>query len=143
MLVKEVMNKDVETIRPNETIQRAAELMNKSRIGSLVVLIGGGVVKGIITERDIMNKVVAQNKKPSDVAVEEVMNTDLITISPEISLEDAADIMTENKIKKLPVIEEGKLVGIVTASDLIAYESELIEKVAALLTVSKVSGIGG
>jgi signal-transduction protein with cAMP-binding, CBS, and nucleotidyltransferase domain len=58
-------------------------------------------------------------------------------------LEEAADIMTENKIKKLPVVHEGRLVGIVTASDLIAYEKDLIEKVSVLLAASPMKSIGG
>ena len=143
MLVKEVMNKDVKTIRPNENIQKAAEIMNKNRIGSLVVLDGSGAIAGILTERDIMNKVVALDRKASEVSVSEIMTTKLITIPSEISLEDAAELMTKYKIKKLPVVDEGQLVGMVTASDLIAYETELVEKVAELLTVSKATGIGG
>jgi len=143
MLVKEAMKKDVKTIRPSDTIKDAAVLMNENRIGSLVVISGTGAVTGIVTERDILTDVVAAGKNPEDVKVEDVMTKDLITISPEKSLEDAADLMTKNKIKKLPVIEGGKLVGIITATDLICYEKKLIEKISNIMLVSPFKRIGG
>lgn len=143
MLVKEAMRKDVKTIRPNETIKDAAVLMNENRIGSLVVVSGTGAVIGIVTERDVLTDVVAAGKNPEDVKVEDIMTKELITISPEKSLEDAADLMTKNKIKKLPVIEGGKLVGIVTATDLISYEKKLIEKISNIMVVSPFKRIGG
>lgn len=143
MLVKEAMNKEVKVISPSSSIREAADKMNKYRIGSLIALSGSGQVVGIITERDILTDVVALGKLSDEVKVEDVMTKDLITISPDASLEDAADLMNNNKIKKLPVIENGRLVGIITASDLIAYEEKLIEKVAALLVSRPAAEIGG
>ncbi len=143
MIIEEIMNRDVKTIRPSENIQKAAEIMGRYRIGSLVVMGGDGSVVGLVTERDVLNKVVAQDRRPSEVNVEDIMTKELITITPETTLEDAADIMTKHQIKKLPVIKDDGLVGIVTASDLIAYENALIEKVASLLTVTRSQGIGG
>jgi len=143
MLVKEVMNRAVKTVRPTDTVKNAAQLMNESGIGSLVVISGTGGVVGILTERDILIDVVATGKGADDVKVEDIMTKELITVSPNNTLEEAADIMTQNKIKKLPVVEGGKLLGIVTASDLIAYEKELIEKISTILTVSPMKSIGG
>ena len=143
MLVKEVMNRDVKTIRPSDTVKNAAIIMNENGIGSLVVVSGAGHVIGIITERDILTDVVATGKSAEDVKVEEIMTKDLITVSPEKSLEDAADLMTNNKIKKLPVMEGDKLVGIVTATDLICYEKKLIEKISNILVASPFKRIGG
>lgn len=143
MLVKEAMNKEVKVITPSSSIREAADKMNKYRIGSLIALSGSGQVVGIITERDILTDVVALGKLSDEVKVEDVMTKDLITISPDASLEDAADLMNNNKIKKLPVIENGRLVGIITASDLIAYEEKLIEKVSKLLISRPVAEIGG
>ena len=143
MLVKEAMKKDVKTIRPSDTIKDAAVLMNKNRIGSLVVVSGTGTVTGIVTERDILIDVVATGKNAEDVKVEDIMTKELITISPDKSLEDAADVMTKNKIKKLPVMEGGRLVGIITATDLICYEKKLIEKISNIMLVSPFKRIGG
>lgn len=143
MLVKEAMKKDVKTIRPSDTIKDAAVLMNENRIGSLVVVSGTGTVTGIVTERDILIDVVAAGKNAEDIKVEDIMTKELITISPDKSLEDAADVMTKNKIKKLPVMEGGRLVGIITATDLICYEKKLIEKISNIMLVSPFKRIGG
>ena len=143
MIVKEVMNRNVKTVRPEDTVKLAAQIMNENRLGALVVVSGSGEVVGILTERDILVDVVATGKSADKVNVEEAMTSDIITIDPDRTLEEAADIMTENKIKKLPVVEDGSLVGIVTATDLIAYEKDLIEKVAVLLAATPMKRIGG
>ncbi len=143
MIIREVMSRDVKTIRPIDTVKQAATIMNENRIGSLIVISGTGELKGIVTERDILTDVVAEGKDSNTMKVEEIMTKELITISPDKTLEEAADLMTEKKIKKLPIVHEGKLIGIVTATDLVAYEKELIEKIATLLTISPLKKIGG
>ncbi|MFH1474061.1 MAG: CBS domain-containing protein [Candidatus Aenigmatarchaeota archaeon] len=143
MIIREVMIKDVKTIRPSCTVKEAAIMMNENRFGSLMVVSGTGKIEGIVTERDILTDVVAEGKDSGCVKVKDIMTKDLVIISPEKTLEEAADIMTEEKIKKLPVVENGRLVGIVTATDLISYEKDLIEKIATLLTVSPMKRIGG
>jgi len=142
MLVKEAMNKHVKTIRSTNTLVEAAKMMNDNHIGSLVVVAGPGNVVGIITERDVL-KSVAAGKVPTDIKVEDIMSKNLITIEPYRTLEDAADVMTKNRIKKLPVIDNGRLVGIITTTDLIAYEKNLIETVATLLVRSHPSKLFG
>jgi CBS domain-containing protein len=143
MIVTEVMNRNVKTVRPEDTVKDAAKVMNENHIGSLVVVSGTGEVVGILTERDILTGVVVTGKNADEVKVSEVMTPNIITITPDKTLEEAADIMTENKIKKLPVVEKGRLVGIITATDLIAYEKDLIEKVSVLLAASPMKNIGG
>lgn len=142
MLIKEVMNKDVKTIEQEATVREAAEIMNEFRIGSLVVVKDGEVI-GIVTERDILSDVVAKGKNSDNVLVKDIMTKKFISISPDTSLEDAAELMTKNRIKKLPVISNGLLVGIVTASDLIAFEEKLVENLASLMIVSKRPKIAG
>ena len=143
MLVGEVMNKQVKTCRPDDTVRDAAQQMNKSHIGSLVIIDGRGIVIGIITERDILAKVVAEGLRSNDVKVKDIMTKEVIEIEKKSTLEDAAQIMTENHIKKLPVVEKGRLVGIVTATDLIMYEHSLIEKVSTLLQTGKRAPVCG
>ncbi len=139
MLVKEIMRTDVKTIRMDDTANKAAEIMNQFHIGGLVVVSGTGEVAGIVTERDILVDVVAKGKKSFDVKVEEIMtkSDEMIYIEPEASLEDAADAMTKYKIKRLPVLSDGGLVGIITATDLIAYEKHLVEKVSQLIALKR------
>jgi len=143
MLVKEIMKKNVKIIRPDDNMKKAAEIMNSNKIGCLVVVEGDGDIVGIITERDILEDVVAVGKSSDQVLVKDAMKKDVIFTSPEASLEEAADLMNKNKIKKLPVIENGKLVGIITASDLITYESKLIEKISELLVKQDNLSMGG
>jgi len=143
MIVKEIMTRSVKTVRPEDTVKVAAQVMNEHRIGSLVVVSGTGEVVGILTERDILANVVATGKSADDVKISDIMTPNIVTITSNKTLEEAADVMTENKIKKLPVVEEGRLVGIVTASDLIAYEKDLIKKVSVLLAISPMKNVGG
>lgn len=143
MLVGEIMNKQVKTCRPDDTVRDAAQQMSKWHIGSLVVVDGPGLVIGIVTERDILSEVVAEGLRSNDVKVKDIMTKQVIEIEKKATLEDAAEIMTEHKIKKLPVVEKGRLVGIVTATDLVMYERSLIEKISGLLQTGKRAPVCG
>ncbi len=143
MLVKEIMTTNVKTIRPEDTVKKLAEEMVKYKIGALVVVSGSGEVVGIATERDIIGDIVLQEKSPEELKVQDIMTKDLITINPSNTLEEAAEVMVNHHIKKLPVIEGGRLVGIVTATDLISYENKLVEKIAHLIMASPLKSIGG
>ena len=143
MLVKDIMSTNVKTIRPEDSVKSLAEKLVDNKIGSMVVVSGSGVVVGIATERDIIEDVVLTSSDCDGTKVQDIMTSELVTVGPNDSLEDAADIMVKNKIKKLPVIENGRLLGIVTATDLIAYENKLLDKVAGLLMSSPMKNIGG
>jgi CBS domain-containing protein len=118
--VKSYMNKPVKTIDGSATMAEAAKLMKKHRIGCLVVLDGETPV-GIITERDIAYKIVAE-EKDLDTRVSEAMTKDLKTVDGERSLRDAAKLMASHLIRRLPVLEGGKLVGIITIEDIMRAE---------------------
>lgn len=120
MKVKDVMTKNVKTISPTATMAEAAGTMKKNRIGSLVVVEGGRVV-GIITERDLAYKIIAEERS-LNTKVREVMSRDLKTIDPERSLKDAAKLMATHVIRRLPVLKEGKLVGILSIEDIMRAE---------------------
>jgi CBS domain-containing protein len=115
--VKDIMTKDVTTIEVNHSIFEAAELMSSKCIGCLIVVIQAFPV-GIITERDIVRRIVAK-RRSLDLRVVEIMTKKLITVDPDISLKDAARVMSTNKIRRLPVLKHNKLVGIVAASDFV------------------------
>jgi CBS domain-containing protein len=115
--VKDIMAKEVVTIETSNTVFEAAELMSSKSVSCLIVVIKGFPV-GIITERDIVRRIVAK-RSSLDVKVTEVMTKTLITIDPETSLKDAARVMSNNKIRRLPVLKNNKLVGIVAASDFV------------------------
>ncbi len=134
MQVKEIMNTDVKTINLNSNVREAAELMSKSNIGGLIVVEDSKLV-GIVTERDVMKKVVALNKSATKTKVKAVMTKKVIMIDPDKDVEEAAEIMLERKIKKLPIVYKNKLIGILTATDICAAQPKLIEQLAQLMLV--------
>ena len=115
--VKDIMTKEVVTIDPNKSVFEAAELMSSEGLGCVIVVIKAFPV-GIITERDIVRRIVAK-RASLDVKVTEVMTKTLITVDPDTSLKDAARVMSTNKIRRLIVLKNNKLVGIVVASDFV------------------------
>ena len=122
--VRDVMTKEVVTVESSASVQEAAELMNGKNIGSLVVVEQGAPV-GIITERDIVRKVVARRRNPEEVRVSEIMSKPLIHVSPNAFIFEAAEIMGKNQIRRLPVIEREALVGIITMYDIIKHYREM------------------
>ena len=125
MQVKEIMNKVI-TIKPDATIKDAADLMSKKRFGCLVVVDEEKIV-GIITERDILSKVEAKGKSGKSVLVKDIMSEKVVTTEPNENIDDAALLMSKNKIKKLPVIDNDKLVGIITSTDIIKNSDRINE----------------
>ncbi len=140
MLVKDVMRKNVVVAKSDVTIQEASKVMNEYKIGSLVVMKDSNIV-GIATETDIV-KAVADGLDVSTTALENIMSKDVVTVDPENTIEDAVDIMLKHKIKRLPVVEEGKIKGIITASDIAVVEPKLIESIASLISL-RLPGLRG
>jgi CBS domain-containing protein len=134
------MNRKVVTARPDITLKEAAAVMTKFHIGSLIILRDEKIV-GIITSSDIL-KAIAEGKNADITLAEEIMSKNVIVIEPDKAVEDAVNLMLEHKIKKLPVVEGEKLIGIITASDIIAIEPKLIENIAALISL-KLPGYRG
>jgi len=122
---------EVITTDKDATVKDAVELMNKYEIGCLVVLENGKPV-GIITERDLLKRVLAKSKDPSNTKVMEIMSKPLLSVTPNVEIEDAAKLMIQNKIKKLPIIEKGKLLGLVTLTDILRIQPQLIRKYKVL-----------
>lgn len=136
MLVKEIMTTDVSTIGPKETIHDAAVIMKKTRKRGLVV-VDKGKLMGILTEGDIITKVIAEDKTPSKITAESIMTKEVIIIKPDLDVVDAASIMAEKEIKKLPVVAGGKLLGVVTAMDIVESEPEMVKQLSDLFLVAK------
>jgi CBS domain-containing protein len=115
--VSELMTKDViHTVGPDASVWEAARRMNEVQRGCLVVVEGGRPV-GIVTERDIVHKVAAQDSLPSGLKVSEIMSADLITVGPEALISEAAKVMIKNKIRRLVVTEGIRVVGVLTVTD--------------------------
>jgi CBS domain-containing protein len=111
----------VAAIGENHSVLEAAREMNARRVGSLVVLEGETVV-GIFTERDILTRIVAVQRDPAKTSVGEVMTTPVAVCHPGTTVEECRGVMTNKRIRHLPVVEDNRLVGIVTSGDIMASE---------------------
>jgi IMP dehydrogenase len=139
MLVEEVMSRKIVSIDCNKTIIEACEVYSKNKVGCLVVM-DKNIIVGIVTERDTIERVILQNRDPKKTKVREIMSPNIITVHALAPLERAAQIMKESKIKKLPVILNNEIVGIVTETDLsrtIDVFSEAIDKLMEFYADSK------
>lgn len=117
-LIKSEMKKDVVVIDRDEPVIEAAKILARRRIGCLVV-VGEGKPVGVMTERDILNHAVVPEKNLKETRVKEIMTKTPITLNPENTIEEASHLFNTKKIKKLPITEKGKLVGILTQTDLL------------------------
>ncbi len=124
--VDEVMTRSPVVGDPGMTSLEAANLMRERGVGSLVIIEDGEPV-GILTEKDLVEKVVAEDKRPSEVRVERIMSTPLMTISPEDSVISTAEKMAKLRMRRLPVVSGGKLMGILTENDILRISPSLME----------------
>jgi len=126
-------NDIVQTIGPEQSALDAARLMNRHHIGALAVCDTEGSLVGIITERDILVRIVAGERDPARTLVAEIMNTTVLTCTPETRLEEARKVMREQRVRHLPVLEDGRPIGMVSIGDLNFVEAEtLIETIRSL-----------
>jgi len=117
MLVEEVMTRDVVTIDCNSTVIDACKVYCEHKVGCLVVM-DKNITVGIVTERDTIERVILENKDPKKTMIREIMSPNIITVHALAPLEKAAQTMKESNIKKLPVILNNEIVGIITETDL-------------------------
>lgn len=122
--VHEIMTSSVVTIGYNRTAASAAELMGEKGFGSLLVKRNGSVI-GIVTERDLVRKVLATKRKANRITVKEIMSKPLVTVRPRTSVDEAAKLMADKRIRRVVVMDDEKLVGIVTITDIARYITKL------------------
>lgn len=108
---------DVFAISPDAKVKNAAETMRQKKVGSLLVISDDSLL-GIITERDILTKIVADGLDPSEIEVHTIMTKKVIVIDPRRTVRDAMQIVTERKLRHLPVVKDGKLIGVLSGGDL-------------------------
>lgn len=111
---------DVLTVKPDATVSEAIQQMAQISAGTSVVMEGGAVV-GIISERDVIRKVVLPGKDISSVKVSDIMSTELTTVTAETSLDDCMQMMTDQRIRHLPVLRDKALCGIISIGDVVKY----------------------
>jgi len=126
MLVKDVMSSPVVTLNEDETPNKVANLMEENELGC-VILTKNGKPVGIITERDLVIRVLAKNIAPDTVKAKEIMTAPLLTIQPEATISEAARRMSRLNIRRLGVVYKGNLVGLLSSKDILGVMPELIE----------------
>jgi len=135
LCVRDVMARRVLLVEATSSAKNSARMMNKFGVSSLIVSSEGDIV-GIVTERDILTRVVASGQDPEKVTVREIMSEPIIVVNPDTPLEQAVQIMLMERIKKLPVMdkdgEKVKLVGILSMTDVARIQPQLIEKIKNL-----------
>ncbi|ABW19547.1 CBS domain-containing protein [Alkaliphilus oremlandii] len=139
MNVKDVMTNKIYAALPNASIAEVAKKMKELNVGSIPVCNQQNQPLGIITDRDIVLRCVAQNSKDNATA-SEVMSKGIVSVTPDTHIHEAARIMGENQVRRLPVIENGKMVGMVSIGDLAVrndYENEAGEALSNISTPSR------
>jgi CBS-domain-containing membrane protein len=124
--VEDVMVDKVVTIDASKNARDAVNLMNKHEIGCLVVTMKSKPV-GIVTERDFLKRILAKSKNPEAVKIREIMSAPLRTAEPDMDVEDVTKFMFRMNIKKLPVIQGRKLIGLVTFTDLVRFQPQIVK----------------
>ncbi len=127
LTVKDEMNRNVKTLGPDSTVKEASKKMTKYWMGSIVI-VDGNKIAGIITERDILSKIVVGEVNPAKMKVKDMMTKNVITIEEDKELADAVKLMKVNDIKKLPVTKKGILSGIITTTDIITSMNDEMNK---------------
>ena len=136
MQVKDLMAESVVSVAPESTAEFAARLMARHNVGSLPVCGEGGRLRGLVTDRDIVTRCVAAEADPSVTPVREIMTRALVTVSPEDDPRSAAMRMSGERIRRLPVVRDGVLVGMLSLGDLARSDRTQMEAGRALGEIS-------
>jgi CBS domain-containing protein len=128
--VREAMTASVSSVSPSQSLADAAEVMKGEDVGSVPV-VEEGRLAGIVTDRDIVTRAVAERRNPQAVKVEEIASHDLVTVESEQDLDDALALMARHKVRRLPVLEGGRLVGMLAQADIALGAKE--EKVGEMV----------
>jgi CBS domain-containing protein len=135
--LEDVMVGDVIKVDVDAKVEEAVRIMNKHEIGCLIVINKAEEPVGIVTERDLLKRVLVKIRDPKETLVSEIMSKPLVCGTPHMDVEVAARLMFKKKIKKLPVVENGNLVGLVTLTDLARVQPEMI-RILKKLSLRKV-----
>ena len=118
--IRDIMEKDVITIENNKTAQDAAKIIAEKDISFLVIM-NEGSPQGVLSESDFVRKVAAENRKASEIKISEIMSYKFRSVEPTTTIEDAIQKMLNNNIRRLIIIDDEKLVGVITQTDLASY----------------------
>ncbi|HVJ48721.1 CBS domain-containing protein [Desulfitobacterium sp.] len=136
MKVRDLMSQNVKWVKPNQSLEEVAQILASSDIGSVPVCQGQQVI-GMITDRDILIRAIAQGKDPKTTKANEVMTQEVRSVSPDTDIHQASDLMAENQIRRLPVVENNQLVGYLAIGDIAVQSIHVNEAGEALSGISE------
>ena len=137
MQVRDLMNPSVISITPGESAALAARLLSRHNVGSLPVCGEDGHLRGIVTDRDIVTRCIAAEEDPAQTPVRDIMTRNCATVSPGDDCREATRVMAAQQVRRLPVTEGGKIVGIVSLGDLAKCQAFDMEAAKALSEISE------
>jgi CBS domain-containing protein len=137
MLVSEIMNPGVVSVSPDESVAYTSRLLYRHNIGSVPVCTSDGMLEGIVTDRDIVLRVVAADSDPHSTPVKDIMSHSVITVAPEDDVKRVSMLMSESQVRRLPVVSDGKVVGMVSLGDIARSDAFSTEAAAALSEISE------
>ena len=132
LLVRDVMTKDVKVIGPDSSVHQVVAAMNKYNIGSIIVVKDDKPV-GVISERDILRRVVEPCLSPETISAKQIMTSPVITVSESASIGEVVKLMAEKRVRKIPVMKKDKLVGIITYTDILSKVLSMISILGELM----------
>ena len=121
--ILEEKGSDVLEIDADASVLEAVQLMVEKNVGSLLVT-EGGEITGIVTERDYLRRVTLEGRTDAETRIGEIMSSPLVVVTPETSVDESMAVMTDRRIRHLPVVEDGRVVGLVSIGDLVKYKSK-------------------
>ena len=121
--IRDIMTTELETAEPDTTLEEIATMMKEEDVGAIPVVDDGELV-GIVTDRDIVVRAIAEGRDTSDTTAEEVLSEDLVTVTPDMDVERAARLMADRQVRRLPVVEGKKLLGMVSLGDIAVKEED-------------------
>lgn len=136
MKVRDKMTKSVSYVKPTNTVVEAAQVMQKLNVGAVPVFDQNKVV-GVVTDRDIVVRNVAHGKSPQETKVQDVMTSQVTTVTPDMEVEEVSKIMAQQQIRRVPVVENNQLVGILSLGDIATDYRFDTEASEALSEISK------
>lgn len=136
MKLREIMSESVLRIHPEESVAVAARALARYNIGMLAVCGGDGRLCGVVTDRDLVTRCIAANRSPNATPVREVMSSSVISARPDMDAAAAAQLMARQQIRRLPVLENGRLCGMVSLGDLASREETVPDATDALTGIS-------
>lgn len=136
MKVSEIMSRRIVCIEQNEPVSAAARLLKRCNVGALPVCDAQNRLRGMLTDRDIVLRCVAEDGDPQNMRVSEIMSRGIVTVGPEEELSHAVKLMGSDQVRRLPVVDDGEIVGVVTLCDMARAERCSMEASEALSEIS-------